>query len=385
MLVRLPVFHLQLFPNYYLYIKLWCTKVRKFKTHLKSEIEVFVANIFLPVLESPNSPFEQKVLVLEALRALCADPQMLTQLFLNYDCDFDAVNLYKDIVHHVTRISAKACAPKTQSTASTSMTKKLADQEMDLSRTGLEVLVVILRSFLKSLGLPGGDDVFDDSDGSSSLAQLRQTLKIDIGMEATAETPDKKTASNKSSDVSLAQSDNSESNEAPGGSPNLRDSASSGVANKIVDAFDKKRNAQQNLEIGRVKFTLSFKGGLNFFIDNDFCKCDAKDVARFLFENSETLDKTQIGEVLGKEIDAAFKKGDGIDPEKGGPGFFLLLLGHYVDLMDFTGLMFDDAIRLFLSGFRLPGEAQKVSLAESWLFIYKTFCQLSTFTFSLCT
>lgn len=342
------------------------SKVRKFKTHLKSEIEVFVANIFLRVLESPNSPFEQKVLVLEALRALCADPQMLTQLFLNYDCDFDAVNLYKDIVHHVTRISAKACAPKTQSTASNSMTKKLADQEMDLSRTGLEVLVVILRSFLKSLGLPGGDDVFDESDGSSSLAQLRQTLKIDIGMEATAEnsTPDKKTASNKSSDVSLAQSDNSENNEAPGGSPNPRDSASSGVANKIVDAFDKKRNAQQNFEIGRVKFTLSLKGGLNFFIDNDFCQCDAKDVARFLFENSETLDKTQIGEVLGKEIDSAFKKGDDIDPEKGGSGFFLRVLGHYVDMMDFTGLKFDDAIRLFLSGFRLPGEAQKVSFAD---------------------
>jgi brefeldin A-inhibited guanine nucleotide-exchange protein len=29
--------------------------------------------------------------------------------------------------------------------------------------------------------------------------------------------------------------------------------------------------------------------------------------------------------------------------------------------MDFAGLMFDDAIRTFLSGFRLPGEAQKVS------------------------
>eukprot|EP00804_Cyclotella_cryptica_P009255 CCRYP_016755-RC/>CCRYP_016755-RC protein AED:0.22 eAED:0.22 QI:0/0.36/0.16/1/0.36/0.16/12/38/1705 len=259
----------------HLSLKIFLLLVKKFKTHLKAEIEVFVANIFLRVLESPNSPFEQKVLVLEALRALCADPQMLTQLFLNYDCDFDAVNLYKDIVHHVTRISAKACASSTSATA----TKRDMDQEMDLSRTGLEVLVVILRSFLKALDLPGG--------------------------------------------------------------------SSSGFAEKIVDAFDKKRTAEQNFEIGMVKFTLSLKSGLLFFIDSGFVKLDARDMARFLYENKDKLDKTQTGEVLGKEPDAAF-------------GFFLRVLYHYVDLMNFEGLMFDDAIRLFLSGFRLPGEAQKI-------------------------
>ncbi|ACI64564.1 ArfGEF, partial [Thalassiosira pseudonana CCMP1335] len=260
----------------HLSLKIFLLLVKKFKTHLKAEIEVFVLNIFLRVLESPNSPFEQKVLVLEALRALCSDPQMLTQLFLNYDCDFDAVNLYKDIVHHVTRISAKACAP---SSTSAPVTKKDADQELELSRTGLEVLVVILRSFLKALDLP---------------------------------------------DIQAA-----------------------GFAEKIVDAFDKKRTAQQNFEIGMVKFTLSLKSGISFFIESGFVDLDAQDMARFLYENKERLDKTQVGEVLGKEPDAAF-------------GFFLRVLYHYVDQMKFEGLKFDDAIRLFLSGFRLPGEAQKI-------------------------
>ncbi|KAL7533650.1 hypothetical protein ACHAXR_005371, partial [Thalassiosira sp. AJA248-18] len=332
----------------HLSLKIFLLLVRKFKTHLKAEIEVFVANIFLRVLESPNSPFEQKVLVLEALRALCADPQMLTQLFLNYDCDFDAVNLYKDIVHHVTRISAKACAPKSMSAGvNGSATKKSVDQELDLSRTGLEVLVVILRSFLQSLGLPGGDDVFDESDGSSTLAQLRQTLKIDIRLDATDNNAaDKQASSNKSSDVSLDQADSSSDNNQLDHIPNHRESESSEVAGKIVDAFDKKRTAQQNFEIGRVKFTLSLKGGLNFFIDSGFCQLDAKDMARFLYENSETLDKTQIGEVLGKEIDAPFVKGDNIDAEKGGSGFFLRVLSHYVDMMEFTDKPFDDSIRL---------------------------------------
>mmetsp|Transcript_9258 Transcript_9258/g.19271 ORF Transcript_9258/g.19271 Transcript_9258/m.19271 type:complete len:2226 (+) Transcript_9258:141-6818(+) len=323
----------------HLSLKIFLLLVRKFKTHLKSEIEVFVANIFLRVLESPNSPFEQKVLVLEALRALCADPLMLTQLFLNYDCDFDAVNLYKDIVHHVTRISARACAPIN---TSSSATKRDTDQELDLSRTGLEVLVVILRSFLKSLDLPGGDDKFDENDGSSSLSMLRQNLKLDIG-ETTASIDKYRIKRVPSGMNALEKEDSSEN-----------------VAEKIVVAFDKKRTAQQNFEIGVVKFTLSPKSGLSFFIENGFVELDAQDMARFLYENSEKLDKTQIGEVLGREPDASFIKEDNVDPERGGKGFFLRVLHHYVDKMEFTGLSFDESIRLFLSGFRLPGEAQKI-------------------------
>ena len=36
------------------------------------------------------------------------------------------------------------------------------------------------------------------------------------------------------------------------------------------------------------------------------------------------------------------------------------ILHEYVDNMNFTDMVFDEAIRTFLSGFRLPGEAQKI-------------------------
>jgi hypothetical protein len=42
-------------------------------------------------------------------------------------------------------------------------------------------------------------------------------------------------------------------------------------------------------------------------------------------------------------------KGDGIDP-KGGPGFLVRILHHYADAC-LTGMMFDDAIRLFYLDF----------------------------------
>lgn len=40
--------------------------------------------------------------------------------------------------------------------------------------------------------------------------------------------------------------------------------------------------------------------------------------------------------------------------------FPLAVMHAYVDSMKFSGLKFDTAIREFLKGFRLPGEAQKI-------------------------
>jgi brefeldin A-inhibited guanine nucleotide-exchange protein len=80
----------------------------------------------------------------------------------------------------------------------------------------------------------------------------------------------------------------------------------------------------------------------------------------FFLSHKEKLDKTQMGEALGREPDAAFVKDKTVDAEHGGPGFWVRILHHYAEALDFTGVVFDQAIRLFLSGFRLPGEAQKI-------------------------
>ncbi|EGB11345.1 hypothetical protein AURANDRAFT_21199, partial [Aureococcus anophagefferens] len=74
---------------------------------------------------------------------------------------------------------------------------------------------------------------------------------------------------------------------------------------------------------------------------------DPKSVAAFLHAHAAALDKTVVGDYLGKE-------------EAYQDGFCVKVLHEYVDAMDFTGLEFDVAIRHFLSGFRLPGEAQKI-------------------------
>lgn len=317
----------------------------KFKQHLKAEIEVFVAKVFLPTLQSPNTPEERKSLVLEALRALCADPVILTQIFLNYDCDFEAVDLYKTIVHHLTSLSIK-----NHRIESTTVD---GSEKFSVSLAALEVLVVTLQAFLKALKLPGGDDILDEE-----RSKVRGNLQLDVGLAVKNEAEN--SALNDSMKEEMVVSAKDIENIENSMSNDIYNTPSDDVAGKIVDVFDKKRIAQRNFETGSIKFRLNGKQGLLFFVQHGFLHLDAKEVALFFLENKETLDKTQMGEIFGREPEASFVKGKDIDPEKGGLGFYIRVLHHYVDALNFEGLKFDDAIRLFLSGFRLPGESQKV-------------------------
>ena len=72
---------------------------------------------------------------------------------------------------------------------------------------------------------------------------------------------------------------------------------------------------------------------------------DEEAVADLLLRRPSSLglDKSAIGELLGDRDE-----------------FSLRVTCRYVAGLDFTGLEFDEALRLFLAGFRLPGEAQKI-------------------------
>ena len=90
----------------YLSLRIFISLVNNFRTNLKDEIEVFLANIFLRVLDSPNSSYEQKCLVLESLSTLTSDPSTLSQIFLSYDCSLLASNdLFKNIVHSLAKVA----------------------------------------------------------------------------------------------------------------------------------------------------------------------------------------------------------------------------------------------------------------------------------------
>jgi brefeldin A-inhibited guanine nucleotide-exchange protein len=86
-------------------LQVFVALMESFKDHLKSELEVFVSNIFLRILESENSPHEHKRRVLDVLDSIISDPSALVEIFINYDCDFEAIDLFRRIVDAFSKIS----------------------------------------------------------------------------------------------------------------------------------------------------------------------------------------------------------------------------------------------------------------------------------------
>lgn len=66
------------------------------RVHLKKEIEVFMIEIYLPILEMKTSSYQQKLTFINVLARLCNDPRALVEIYLNYDCDRGAMdNIYE--------------------------------------------------------------------------------------------------------------------------------------------------------------------------------------------------------------------------------------------------------------------------------------------------
>ncbi len=122
---------------------------------------------------------------------------------------------------------------------------------------------------------------------------------------------------------------------------------SSRTSTSVIHAYDRKKKMDEQLSNGILRFNLSSTKGVDRLQACGAIGETPADVARFLHSWSEKLDKTAIGDYLSREKEY-----------KG--GFNVLVLHEYVDQINFSGLRFDYAIRHYLSGFRLPGEAQKI-------------------------
>lgn len=119
------------------------------------------------------------------------------------------------------------------------------------------------------------------------------------------------------------------------------------------DTVDRKPIEQSNEIINQKKRKIEYMSaadrfnkkpieGLNQFIKCGFIKSlDDKEIANFLFGNKGALNKQKIGLLL-------------CDPSK------LTLLRCYMENFNFQGYRLDEALRIMLSKFRLPGESQQI-------------------------
>jgi brefeldin A-inhibited guanine nucleotide-exchange protein len=100
---------------------------------------------------------------------------------------------------------------------------------------------------------------------------------------------------------------------------------------------------KEELTRAAIKFKNKPKDGIAHLVKIGKCQDTPESIAAVFHELRDVLDKTAMGDYMGGEKE-----------------FNIKVLHAYVDQLDFTGMAFAQGIKHFLSGFRLPGEAQKI-------------------------
>ncbi|XP_038665466.1 brefeldin A-inhibited guanine nucleotide-exchange protein 1 isoform X5 [Scyliorhinus canicula] len=296
-------------------LSIFLTLLSNFKTHLKMQIEVFFKEIFLYILETSTSSFDHKWMVIQTLTRICADAQSVVDIYVNYDCDLNAANIFERLVNDLSKIAQGRGGHELGMTPV---------QELSLRKKGLECLVSILKCMVE-----WSKDLYVNPNSQTSLGRA--------GQEKTSEQDNNE---NKYPDTINRY-----------GSINSLDStASSGIGSYSTqtsgadnpEQYEVLKQQKEIIEQGIELFNKKPKRGIQYLQEQGMLGTTSEDIAQFLHQE-ERLDTTQVGEYVG-------------DNDK----FNKEVMYAYVDQLDFSSKDFVSALRMFLEGFRLPGEAQKI-------------------------
>uniref|UniRef100_A0A182IX62 Uncharacterized protein n=1 Tax=Anopheles atroparvus TaxID=41427 RepID=A0A182IX62_ANOAO len=309
-------------------LSIFVALLSNFKIHLKKQIEVFFKEIFLNILEAPSSSFEHKWMVIQALTRICADAQSVVDIYVNYDCDFSAANLFERLVNDLSKIGQGRQALELGTSV---------NQEKSMRIRGLECLVSILKCMVEwskdlyvnpnsqtTLGDPPGGG--GGGGGKSGGLNVSGTS---IAEETTQELVMKSHGGSSVSINSLGSTNTS----GGGGNREVLD---------LPEELEERKQRKEVMETGIEMFNRKPKKGIAFLQERGLLGTTVEAVARWLHED-ERLDKTQIGDYLGENDEQS-----------------RAVMCGYIDAMNFAELDIVAALRYFLEGFRLPGEAQKI-------------------------
>jgi len=285
--------------------------LERFRGHLKAEIGIFTEVIFLKALEVPpgggGSPYAQRVTVLRCLGHQARDAQLMVDLFVNYDCDLNSTNLFERLVGVLLRLVRDGSLPDVERGLLT------AAQDVAMRVAGTRALTDMTAALSRWI----------DKDGAAQQAARATAAAAEEAAVAAAEA---------AAEGRLAAA-------VEGGAVGA---AGSDAPLSEAERFERARTAKALFVEGVALFNKKPKKGIAFLQKAGQLSDAPAEVAAFL-KTTAGLDKTQIGELLGSP-----------DEED------LRVMHAYVDALAFPGMELDEAIRLFLSGFRLPGEAQKI-------------------------
>ncbi|CEN61183.1 Putative Guanine nucleotide exchange factor [Aspergillus calidoustus] len=324
--------------------------LKHMRVMMKKELEVFMKEIYLAILEKRNSPAFQKQYFMEILERLADEPRALVEIYLNYDCDRTALeNIFQNIIEQLSRY---ASVPTTVSPA---QQQQYHEQHVKASTVGNEwhqrgTLPPSLTS-AHMIGSPQPTlqtippEYTLKHQAVECLVEILQSLDNWASQRSVDQTA-ARTFSQKSVDNPRDSLDSSVPTFLS--SPRVDGAdGSTGRSTPVPDddpsQIEKMKQRKIALTNAIQQFNFKPKRGIKLFVQEGFVRSNTpEEIAAFILRN-DRLDKTMIGEYLGEG-----------DPEN------IAIMHSFVDMMDFSKRRFVDALRSFLQHFRLPGEAQKI-------------------------
>ncbi|XP_047458727.1 Golgi-specific brefeldin A-resistance guanine nucleotide exchange factor 1 isoform X2 [Mugil cephalus] len=305
--------------------------------HLKFQLEMYLKKLMDIIMsENIKMPYEMKEMALEALVQLWRIPSFVTELYINYDCDFYCSNLFEDL----TKLLSKNAFP-------------VSGQLYTTHLLSLEALLTVI----------------DSTEAHCQTKVLNSTAHQDPSDTLLAEGEGStKNGTDSATDLNRLGSTNvlsPQAEKAPVGPPTSgylmaekmrlgrqdqgdNDAAEKRTLKKPQRFSSCLPDSQELMEIrtkkkllitGTEQFNQKPKKGIQFLQEKGLLSdpMDNNQVAQWLRENPR-LDKKMIGEWISDRKN-------------------MELLDSFVNTFTFQGLRIDEALRLYLEAFRLPGEA----------------------------
>ncbi|XP_018428534.1 PREDICTED: brefeldin A-inhibited guanine nucleotide-exchange protein 1-like [Nanorana parkeri] len=236
-------------------LAIFLSLLSNFKMHLKMQVEVFFKEIFLNILETSSSSFEHKWMVIQTLTRICADAQCVVDIYVNYDCDLNAANIFERLVNDLSKIA------QGRSGHELGMSPL---QEISLRKKGLECLVSILKCMVE-----WSKDLYINPNQQSILGQ------------ATSCEPE--TIENKTPDISGRRSSAS----------SVDSSVSSWIVADDPEQFEVIKQQKEIIEHGIELFNRKPKRGIQYLQEQGMLGSMPQDIAQ-LFHQEDRLDFVSI-------------------------------------------------------------------------------------------
>ena len=299
----------------------------RYKSEVMIELGTVMDFVFAGFLSTPYIAAQQKTAIVEVLLlSMLKSAGSVINLYYNYDNNARSWALFQRLVDVLATIveggestsgashgGAAAQAAVTAPSAGEGEVDENGDKvESALQRQALKLLVHLLHMQAQWIGVPG---LNRPADGPTRLLQ-----------------------------PNLALADRASSLAPP---VPYRGARRPSWSSRFED---QKQQAETLKKAIRLAQTDSLKSALGFYRLANPANAHPMELAKFLYRN-DSLDKVEVGDLLSGTTDR-FMKHEQYDE----------LRRCYISLLDFTGLTLDQALRTFLSdsGFRLPGEAQKI-------------------------